>query len=97
MAAKSNTIIDIKDLKKGLRIFVDNWFIIVVFIALSVIAAYLYSHRLPKIYASKAQVLLKSTETYSYQEGLFKGLGVYGSYEKMANEQRVLKSTDLIS
>ena len=96
-AVKNNAIVDIKDLKKIVHVILDNWWLIVVFIAFSVIAAYFYSYKLPKIYAAKAQVLLKSSETYSYQEGLFQGLGIYSSYERMANEQRILTSTDLIS
>ena len=96
-AAKNNAIIDIKDLKKVVHALRDNWWIIVVFIAFSAIAAYFYSYKLPKIYAAKAQVLLQSSETYTYQQDLFKGLGIYSSYERVANEQRILTSTDLIS
>lgn len=97
MENKNNTIIDSKDLKKVWQLLRDNWLIILSFVLLSMIAAYLYSYKLPKIYAAKTQLLLKSQETYSYQEGLYKGLGVYTGYEKMANQQRVLTSTDLVS
>src|ERR1051326_6423553 len=97
MAAKNNSIIDTKDLRKAITIFADNWLIVLVFLILSIGCAYFYSIKLPKIYASKTQVLLKTNETYSYQEGLFKGLGLGNSYERIANEQRILKSTDLIS
>jgi len=97
MESKNNTIIDIKDLKKIGQLLRDNWLIIFSFVLLSTIAAYLYSYKLPKIYAAKTQLLLKSQETYSYQEGLYKGLGMYTGYEKMANQKRVLTSTDLVS
>lgn len=99
MSSKSNAIIDIRDVKKVLTGLRDNLWIIIVFLVISLVAAYLYSYKLPRIYASKAQMLLKNDETYSYQEGLFQGLGIYGGgqYEKMANEQKVLLSSDLIS
>ncbi|MBI3502021.1 MAG: polysaccharide biosynthesis tyrosine autokinase [Bacteroidetes bacterium] len=95
---KNTSIIDIKDLKRVWRLLSENWYIILVFFILSIIGAYLYSYKLPKIYASKAQVLLENNETYSYQEGLYKGLGITGTgYEKIANQQRVLTSIDLLS
>lgn len=96
MEAKINNIVDIKDIKKILRIFTENWWIILISLILSVVAAYFYSYKLPKIFASKAQVLLKSPDTYSIDEGLFKGLGISNSYERIANEQSILKSNDLI-
>jgi len=95
---KSNAIIDVKDVKKVIKAFVGNWFIIVFCVVASFVVAYLYSYKLPRVYASNTQLLLEQTQTYSYQEGLFAGLGLTGaSYEKMANEQRVITSTDLIS
>lgn len=97
MESKNNTIIDVKDLKKIGQILRDNWLIILLFVIISMVAAYLYSYKLPKIYAAKTQLLLKSQETYSYQEGLYKGLGVYTDYEKMSNQKMVLTSTDLVS
>lgn len=98
MAEKNNAIIDIKDIKKIGKAFVKNWFIILLCFLISVLAAYLYSYKLPRIYAATTQLLMAEQNTYSYQEGLFQGLGLYSStYEKMANEQRVITSTDLIS
>lgn len=98
MAAKNNAIVDIKDIKKVIKAFTNNWLIIVFFIAASAIVAYFYSYKLPRIYAAKTQLLLKSSETYSYQEGLFAGLGLTtGSYERLANEMSVITSADLLN
>ena len=94
---KSNSIIDIKDIRKVGKAFVNNWFIILLSVAVSAFVAYFYSYKLPRIYAAKTQMLLESTKTYSYQEGLFQGLGLSNAYEKMANEERVITSTDVIS
>lgn len=96
-ASKSTSIIEIKDIKRVLLFIADSWLIILVSLVLSIGAAFFYSYKLPKIHAAKARILLKQPETYSYQEDLFKGLGIYSSYERMANEQRILTSTDLIS
>ncbi len=97
MAQKGNSIIDIKDIKKVGKAFVNNWAIILFCLVLSIIIAYFYSYKLPRIYAAKTQLLLEEQKTYSYQEGLFQGLGLSNAYEKMANEKRVITSTDLIS
>ena len=97
MTPKSNTIIDVKDVKKLIKIFVNNWLIIVFCLLISVVSAYFYSYKLDKVYAAKTQVLLKNNnETYSYQEGLYMGLGIYSSYEQLSNEIQVLASTDII-
>lgn len=96
-ASKGTNIIEINDIKKILLFIADSWLIILISIVLSLGTAYFYSYKLPKIHAAKARVLLKPQETYSYQEGLFKNLGIYSSYERMANEQRILTSTDLIA
>lgn len=97
MTPKNNTIIDIKDVKKLIKVFVNNWFVIVFCLLIAFVSAYLYSYKLDKVYAAKTQVLLKSNnETYSYQEGLFMGLGIYSSYEQLSNEMQVLASTDII-
>jgi len=95
---KSNAIVDIKDVKKFIKAFTNNWLVIVLCLILAAASAYFYSYKLPKIFAAKSQLLLKGSETYSYQEGLFRGLGLSdGSYERMANEMRVITSADLLA
>ena len=96
--AKNTTIVDIEDIKKLLQILLTNWYVFVICFFLSLIGAYFYSYRLPVIYAARSQLLLKTSETYPIQQGLFQELGIYSSqYEKMSNEHRVLTSTDVIS
>ena len=98
MPAKNNAIVDVKDIKKVIKAFANNWLVIVFCVAVAAASAYLYSYKLPKIYASKTQVLLTSPETYSYQEGLFQGLGLStGTYERLANEMSIITSTDILS
>lgn len=100
MSQKSGSLIDINDLNKGLKIISENWLIIVLFLGISYILAYVYIHKLTEYSAAKTQILIKSEETYDYQSQIMAGLGqsynYYSSYEKISNEMRVIKSYDLI-
>lgn len=77
----------------------SNWYY---FISVPLIAfggTYVYTHRIPDIYAAKCQILLKSNETYDYQNEIYRGLGFnskYASYEETASQMRVIKSTGLL-
>lgn len=99
MATKPNTFIDPKDLKKILQIVVGNWWILVLALIVSAVAAYFYSYKLPKIYAAKTQILLKQDDSRGMiQQGMLSDLyssGYYG-YEQMANQKKVLNSTDIV-
>lgn len=97
MAVKNTTIVDIKDIRKIINSLAENWYVVLFFVFASVVIAYFYSYKLPKIYAAKTQLILQNQETYNYQEGLYGGLGLYGNYEKMANETKVITSTDIIA
>src|ERR1051326_4704466 len=97
MAAKSNNIVELKDIKKLLQIVLRNWYIIIVAGIISLILAYFYSYKLPKIYAAKTQILLQGEEMYPIKQGLFGGLGEYSSFEKISNQKKVLTSTDIIA
>lgn len=89
-------IIEIEDLKSLIKIFSRNWYIIVICLAISAVASYLYSYKLPEIYGAKSQILLKNDETYDYQNQLYKGLGYYQAYQDNSNQIRVITSNDLI-
>ena len=100
MSQKSSSLIDVNDLNKGIKIISQNWLLIVLFLGISYILAYVYIHKLTEISAAKTQILIKSEETYDYQSQILAGLGqsynYYSSYEKISNEMRVIKSYDLI-
>lgn len=98
MPARNNNIVDIKDIKRVIRALRDNWWVFIFSVLLALGLAYTYSYKLPRIYASKMQLFLKNEQTYSYQEGLFRGLGMSdNSYERIANEQKILSSNDLLA
>lgn len=92
-----NTIIELKDIKKILQVLLGNWHIVLVCVLVSAVAAYFYSYRLPKIYAARTQVILKSDEIYPIQQNMLQDLGFYYSWEKMSNEKNIIASTDIIS
>ena len=95
-APKKTSIIDIEDLRSFWKLFSRNWYIIAVFLVLSLVTCYFYTYKLPNIYAAKSQVLLKTDETYDYQSQLFKGLGYYGAFQDNTNQIRILSSNDII-
>ena len=96
---KSKDIVSRKDVVKLLAIILSNWYILVLLPIIAFAGSYVYTHRIPNIYAAKCQILLKSNETYDYQQQLYRGLGFgskYASYEETASQMRVIKSSNLI-
>ena len=97
MAEKKKTnIIDLEDLFSVMKIFSKNWYIILFFVVLASVLSYFYTYKLPDIYAAKSQILLKSDDTYDYQNQLYKGLGYYEGYQNNPNQVRIITSNDLI-
>jgi len=98
--SSQTNIISKKDLVGLVSIIISNWYIILIFPLLAFALSYLYTHRIPVIYAAKCQILLKSNETYDYQQSLYRGLGFgskYASYEETASQMRVITSSNLIA
>lgn len=96
---KQSEIISRKDIVKVLVIFLSNWYLIFGIPALAYVGSYIYTHRIPDVFAAKCQVLLKSNETYDYQQQIYRGLGFtskYASYEETASQMRVITSSGLI-
>ena len=96
---KSQEIISRKDVLKFLVHIVSNWYFILFLPLLAFALSYVYTHRIPDVYAAKCQILLKSNETYDYQQQIYRGLGFsskYASYEETASQMRVIKSSNLI-
>lgn len=92
----SNKLIETKDLLFVWRLFLKNIGFIVLLPLLAYGIAYVYTYRLTNIYGAKSELLLKSNETYDYQDPIYKGLGAYGIYMDVQNQIRILNSRDLI-
>lgn len=97
MPTKKNAkIIDFDDLRLFLKVFSKNWYIIGLLVFVSFLFSYFYTYKLPDVYSVKSQILLKSDDTYNYQNQLYSGIGYYQSYLDNSNQIRVITSNDLI-
>ena len=96
MENKSNTIIDKEDLRKSILFFLRNWYLFVIFIIISVVAAKFYVHKSTSIYAASISLLLEPQDNYDLRSAVLEGLGVNPSYESITNEMRVVRSTQLV-
>ena len=94
--AHSNSLFEAKDLLFIWKLFLKNIIIIVLLPIVAYVVGYIYAYRLNNIYGVKAQLLLKSNETYDYQDPIYQGLGAYAAYTDIQNQMRILKSRDLI-
>lgn len=83
----------------AIAVLISNWYLIFFIPTVAFTVSYIYTHRIPDIYAAKAQILLKSNETYDYQQQIYRGLGFnskYASYEETASQMRIINSSNLI-
>lgn len=93
---KDKKIIEFEDIIRIWSIIKKNWYLLVFLPLLSWVIAYFYAYKLPNIYAASSQILVKNTETYDYQQGIYRNLGYYDIYQNLVNQIRVVKSRDLI-
>lgn len=93
---KSNKLFETSDLLFLWRLVVKNIYLLILIPILAYAAGYIYSYRMTSYYGAEGELLLKSNETYDYQDPIYKGLGAYGVYMDVQNQIRILKSYDLI-
>lgn len=91
-----NSLLDMKDLQFVWRLIYKNLAVLFIIPLLSFAVGYIYTYRLIDIHGAEAQLLLKSNETYDYQDPIYKGLGAYSTYTDIQNQIRILKSRNLI-
>lgn len=92
----SNKLLEAKDILFVWKMILKNIGFIIVIPLMAYGVGYVYTYRLANIYGAKAELLLKSNETYDYQDPIYKGLGAYGVYMDAQNQIRIIKSRDLI-
>ena len=98
MNALKGNLIDIEDIRIIRKFLTKNWLLILALPLIAGAIAYIYVHRLPDIYESKTEILLKANSELEYNSQVYKGLvGFYQNYADISNQTRVLKSYDLIS
>lgn len=92
----SNKLIEAKDILFIWKMILKNIGFIIAIPLMAYAVGYVYTYRLTNVYGAKAELLLKSNETYDYQDPIYKGLGAYGVYMDVQNQIRILNSRDLI-
>jgi len=95
-SSKSKGIIDANDLRYFFRIFSKNWYFVLIAVVLSSALSWMYSYKLPEVYGSSTQILLKSRDVYNYQNQLYQGIGYIAAFGDISNQKRVITSYDLI-
>ncbi len=93
---KNKSLIQYKDLEAIWRLVRKNFLLLLFIPLLTYAIGYIYAFRLPDVYGAKVELLLKSNETYDYQDPIYKGLGAYGMYMDVSNQTRILQSKDII-
>ena len=94
---KNAPIISAEDLKIVYKVFFKNWYYFVLAPLAMASLAFFYTHRMTEIYAAETQILLRSDETYQYQNRIYQNIGYMGVYGDISNQKRVLSSFDLIN
>jgi capsular exopolysaccharide synthesis family protein len=93
-------MVDMNDLKVVWKIVTKNWWIPLVLLVVAYCASYLYSYKLTDVYAARTQILLKTNNEYNNSsligENFNTYYGGYQTYIDNSNEQRVIRSFDLI-
>ena len=95
-APRNNKLIERKDFAFIWRLIIDNLAFLILIPVVVYLIGYIYTYRLTNVYAAKVQLLLKSDDTYDYQDPIYQGLGAYGAYMDAQNQMRILASRDLI-
>lgn len=93
----SNKLIEAKDFLFLWKMIIKNLWVLILLPLLAYGVGYVYTYQLVNTYGAKTELLLKSNETYDYQDPIYKGLGAYGIYMDVQNQIRILNSRDLIS
>jgi capsular exopolysaccharide synthesis family protein len=89
-------LFETKDLVFVWRLLLKNIAFLIIIPILAFLIGYVYTYRLTNVYGAKVQLLLKSSDTYDYQDQIYKGLGAYGVYMDAQNQMRIIRSRDLI-
>ena len=88
-------IIDLDDFQIIWKLFFKSWYWFFILPVIFFIGSYIYVHRLPDIFGAKTQMLLQSQDTYDVTTS-FSSANYYAAYQDLSNQQRVLKSYDLV-
>jgi len=96
---KENNLIDTDDLRIVGKFLSKNWHFLILFPGIAAVFAYIYTYRLPNIYAAKTEIMIKSQESSMVESNLVGNANpyarIYQQYGNMQDQKRVLTSYDL--
>ena len=96
---KENNLIDTDDLRIIGKFLSKNWFLLILLPGIAASLAYVYTYRLPNIYAAKTEIMIKSQESSMMESSLVGGSNpyarIYQQYGNMQDQKRVITSYDL--
>lgn len=99
IANKDSGIVSTDDIKSIWKIFLKNWYIVVLCLLLSYGFSFFYSYRLTDRYAAQTQILLKSKET-GYADQINQGIGYYwwvDYSQQYTDELEIIRSFDIVA
>ena len=98
---KEHSLIDADDMRIIGKFISKNWLLIALFPAIAAIVSYIYTYRLPDIYAAKTEIIIKSQESSMVESNLVGATNpyarVYQQYGNMQDQKRVIRSFDLVA
>jgi capsular polysaccharide biosynthesis protein len=96
MAEQKSNFLEADDLRPIIKFISKNWIIMILSCGIMLVSAYFLTYKIPNIYGAKAEILLRSSETYDYQSKMLSGLGYFSLMQDITNQKRVLQSYDLV-
>lgn len=93
---KNQSIIDAKDVKNVLTIFVKNWYWFILFLTMGVAGGIFLYYKTTRIYGAEAKVLITPTKN-AFKDALSTSLPLGPNKEEVSNEIQILSSTKLVS
>jgi capsular exopolysaccharide synthesis family protein len=98
---KENSLIDADDMRIVGKFFIKNWLLLLLLPGIAAIVSYIYTYRLPDIYAAKTEIMIKSQESSMMESSLVGTTNpyarVYQQYGNMQDQKRVIMSYDLVA
>ena len=95
-ARNTAPIVDKKDLLNLIRIFAKNWYILIFFIGVALIYANILIQQSTNIHKLTTTVLLKTEFGDNLSDEVIKGLGISRKSEDIANELRIINSSEVV-
>jgi len=88
---KNQSIIDAKDIKNALNLFVKNWYWFILFLAIGVAGGIFIYYKTTRIYGAEAKVLITPTKN-AFKDALSTSLPLGPNKEEVSNEIQILSS-----